>query len=544
MAVTRIRNSGINGAKYKTFTAGYPGKMAAPTTVTGLSGTSVSVEFTAQAGATSYVVISTPGSITATGSSSPITVTGLTTDTPYTFQVAAVNAVGQGAYSNASASVTPVTQGFATQLSLSSTSYFYAADFNSTDNSFVAGGGFYTGTRREEGIVKMNATTGVPVWAKAQYNGTNQGYTCGVGIQQSLGYVCEIGYMGGQSGMTVTRRNLSDGTISSTTGMQFSNTATSTASIQSKALAMNGNTPYGAMSLGGFTPSRGGVMKFNTGMSENWAYTVGANETNYSFGLQSIRADSSNQLYLSSYGIYTDYRSYALKINASSTPTLTYMTRINADAQSRQANDATYDSSGNLYMCGRSNGGTKAGWFAKFNTSGTKTLAIDFTVSNVDNLVANCIEVDSSGNIYVGGYFNQVSPGVTEDRAFLIKFDSSGAILWQRIFYTPSANYHNFNQMKINGNFIYLAGSAGVVSSGAPRLFALQYTTAGNPSSLTQTIGPMTNWTIATGSFTAATSGLTTTAVSSPVFSANTTSLVGQSLTDNVSSYTTNTITF
>ena len=71
----------------------------------------VTVAFTAPSGAGgpaySYTTISTPGSITGTGTSSPITVTGLTDNTSYTFKVAAVNATGTGEYSSASSAVTP-----------------------------------------------------------------------------------------------------------------------------------------------------------------------------------------------------------------------------------------------------------------------------------------------------------------------------------------------------------------------------------------------------------------------------------------------------
>ena len=59
--------------------------------------------------ATSYTVTSSPGSFTGTGSSSPITVAGLQSDTAYTFTVTGTNAAGTGQASSASSSVTATT---------------------------------------------------------------------------------------------------------------------------------------------------------------------------------------------------------------------------------------------------------------------------------------------------------------------------------------------------------------------------------------------------------------------------------------------------
>jgi hypothetical protein len=86
----------------------------APTIGTATAGDGqATVSFTAPvnnggAPVTNYTVTSNPGGITASGSASPITVTGLTNGVAYTFTVTATNSVGTGAASAATNSVTPV----------------------------------------------------------------------------------------------------------------------------------------------------------------------------------------------------------------------------------------------------------------------------------------------------------------------------------------------------------------------------------------------------------------------------------------------------
>ena len=63
--------------------------------------------FNGHAAITSYTVTSSPGNITAMGAGSPITVTGLTNGTAYTFTVTAANSVGTSVSSAPSNSVTP-----------------------------------------------------------------------------------------------------------------------------------------------------------------------------------------------------------------------------------------------------------------------------------------------------------------------------------------------------------------------------------------------------------------------------------------------------
>lgn len=87
----------------------------APTNAVATVGTTqqATVSFTAPASngggvITSYTVTSSPGNISVSGASSPITVTGLTNGTSYTFTVVATNAAGNSVPSSATAAVTAV----------------------------------------------------------------------------------------------------------------------------------------------------------------------------------------------------------------------------------------------------------------------------------------------------------------------------------------------------------------------------------------------------------------------------------------------------
>ena len=106
-AMDTLATAGLSGGEPATV----PATPAAPTATRGNQLATLTFSAPANGGSpiTGYTATSTPGGVTASGAASPLTVTGLTNGTPYTFTVRATNAVGDSAESPASNSVTPAT---------------------------------------------------------------------------------------------------------------------------------------------------------------------------------------------------------------------------------------------------------------------------------------------------------------------------------------------------------------------------------------------------------------------------------------------------
>lgn len=118
----------------------------APTGVSASGGNeSASVSFTPPSNVggsavSAYYAVSNPGGITASGASSPVSVTGLTTGTAYTFTVWALNTYGPGPFSAASNSVTPLAQGQQAYTTAGTYSWIAPADVTSVSVVAVGSG--------------------------------------------------------------------------------------------------------------------------------------------------------------------------------------------------------------------------------------------------------------------------------------------------------------------------------------------------------------------------------------------------------------------
>jgi len=139
------------------------GVPSVPTIGTATAGNaSASVTFTAPSFSklpiTSYTVTASPGGATGTGASSPITVSGLTNGTAYTFTVRATHANGTSAASASSNSATPVVPIAVTGGTLASdATYFYKTFVDSGDLSVT---GFSSGLTADILVIGSGGTSG------------------------------------------------------------------------------------------------------------------------------------------------------------------------------------------------------------------------------------------------------------------------------------------------------------------------------------------------------------------------------------------------
>lgn len=217
-------------------------------TATSTGQTTATVAFTAPAsngGAaiTGYTVAvynypsGTSTGITATGSTSPISVTGLTAGTSYTFKVKATNSVGDSAYSSASNQITTTaastvpgapTIGTATATGQSSASVSFTPPVSNGGATITS----YTVTSSPDGITATGATSPITVTGLS----SGRAYTFTVYATNSVG--------------NSTPSAASNSTVTSTpavpqkpTGVSATPTGTTTATVSFTAPSNSGSSP-------------------------------------------------------------------------------------------------------------------------------------------------------------------------------------------------------------------------------------------------------------------------------------------------------------
>lgn len=143
------------------------------------------------------------------------------------------------------------------------------------------------------------------------------------------------------------------------------------------------------------------------------------------------------------------------------TGTINWATEISPSGQNSwysEGNDIAVDSTGNIYSVGESSAGLS---LIKFDTGGN--IVWQKVVNQFSNTYGNSLDFDADNNIYVTGSTSD-TPNTNFRQAWMImKFDPSGNLLFQRSFGSGIANtwqwyYDGHKEIALHGNVLAVTG--------------------------------------------------------------------------------------
>jgi uncharacterized delta-60 repeat protein len=240
------------------------------------------------------------------------------------------------------------------------------------------------------------------------------------------------------------------------------------------------------------------TVKYNAGGVEQWVARYDGTAHNQD-NAKAIAVDSSGNVYVTGESsvppgtgsVYLDY--VTVKYNADGNQA--WVARYNGPGNSQDnANAITVDSSGNVYVAGRSVGLTTDGYATiKYDTDGNELWVARYEGPN--GATATAVVVDSLGNVYVTG--NVVTGGcgsACQDYA-AVKYNSSGDQQWASLYDGPADEGDSADSIAVDesGN-VYVAGT----SSGGPGTLndyaTVKYNAGGAEQWVSRYDGPANSW--------------------------------------------------
>jgi len=194
------------------------------------------------------------------------------------------------------------------------------------------------------------------------------------------------------------------------------------------------------------------VAKYNSSGALQWQRLLTAGQQARG---NAVLVDSAGNVYVVGFATASvpEYNLLIAKYNSSGT--IQWQRSLSDGSEPVQGFAVALDSSENLYISGntRQGEGTRGALIAKYNSSGALQWQRILSGANDEQLFS--LAVDSNDNIYLGGTAN---PGPFGSRDFLLaKYDSSGAIQYQRAFGDSSNNFPSSLALDSDAN-IYLFG--------------------------------------------------------------------------------------
>ena len=226
----------------------------------------------------------------------------------------------------------------------------------------------------------------------------------------------------------------------------------------------------------GVSDSSGFVVKYNSSGTVQWKRSFSSSSTDYARGLV---LDSSGNIYVTGYsnsGGQGGVETYIIKYNNSGTVQWSRYFGINGEDT---GNAIAIDSSDNIYIVGTnviSGTGTREMSLSKFNSSGTLVWERELTSTGY-NTYGVSLAVDSSDNPVITGYTNALGQGGTD--IIIAKYNSSGTIQWQKSF--GGSNNEEAKGMAIDSSDnIYVGGFTQSEGAGAQDALVAKFNSSGD----------------------------------------------------------------
>lgn len=200
------------------------------------------------------------------------------------------------------------------------------------------------------------------------------------------------------------------------------------------------------------------IIKFNSKNQIIWQRTVGGN-----IGPTNSYVDSSGNIYISGER-GSSPTPYAVLLKISTSGSIVWQKEYPLSDSSQSGSYVYSDSSGNVYAgywYGPSNNDYAD--IVKYNSSGVLQWRVRLSYSTIYyNARPGDINVDSSGNVYVGAHtYNTQGVGW---ESYAIKLNSSGSVLWQKKIYGSDSFYISGSTSIDSSGYIYFTGFKGYMT--------------------------------------------------------------------------------
>lgn len=170
--------------------------------------------------------------------------------------------------------------------------------------------------------------------------------------------------------------------------------------------------------------------------------------------------DSSGNLYLGGASATT---ANFIKVDPSGTVLLQRSVTLNSTNISGHLNSIAVDSSGNIYLAVEetpSGFAYSTSYIFKFTNTGTLSWTRRLVNTGFSSVPYGGISVDSSGNVYVAGYYD-TNAAIPD--GYLVKYNTSGTLQWQRKIYVPAGGnvFSSFIRADSTGNSYVMSDGSG-----------------------------------------------------------------------------------